>query len=243
MLTSSLPTPSRSLLANTATVDPANDSVSERTTDIGFEDGLGLDWSTLHDLVSLTEVKLGHEINLIGQRLVWLVISESFLFNVWVAIPRSSLTDLQKELLFRIIGAVGFFTAVLAVLGTGAALAVADELMLARDRVEEEIRSHLPDRVGLILVPQLGHARDDRVRNTNHLGNVSAMFLPPLFVAAWAAIGAGNYFRDSTVDAHWLPLLIGLVVFCVVSGRVVVTIRKRKRSLDSAWRASRSPLQ
>lgn len=217
------------------TVDPATDSVSERTTEIART--LGLDWSTLRDLVSLTEVKLGHEINLIGQRLGWLVLSESFLFNVWLAVPRSNLTDLQKELLFRIIGSVGFITAVLAVLGTGAALAVADELMLARDRVEAEIRSCLPQRVGTVLVPRLGHARDHRVRHSTLLGNVAAMFLPPLFVATWAAIGAESCMGTSE-DARWAPPLFGLLVFFALSASVLVTVRKRRRSLEAAWRAS-----
>jgi hypothetical protein len=123
------------------------------------------------------------------------------------------------------------------VLGTGAALAVADELMLARDRVEVEIRARLPQGVGATVVPRLGLARDDRVRHSTLFGNVTAMFLPPLFVAAWAAIGVESCIADSEYE-RWGPPVVGLLVFFAVSGSVVATVRKRRRSLEAAWRAS-----
>jgi hypothetical protein len=163
------------------------------------------EWNQLKDAAALIETKIGHELNLIGQRMTWLVLSESFLFAAWINIG-SSRFSAKQWLLYKVVWTIGFASAALALAATRAALLVGDALLEAREYVEDCLRA-LALSHGDKLFPRLGPNRDGRTRWTHITGALPATFLPPLFMGAWLAIALqSTLVVDDPSSALWYAI-------------------------------------
>ena len=118
------------------------------------------------------------EFDLIGTRMTWLVISQSFMFATFataaanVALPNREFSTVLKYLVVMI-PVLGVTFAILVGLAIGTAHSVAIEMKNQRDKLINE----LPENLRITLVP----SRDKAHQN----GNLPAAYVPWLLVAAW----------------------------------------------------------
>ena len=193
------------------------------------------EWTRFKDAATLIETKIGHELNLIGQRMTWLVLLQSFLFAAWINIADAHLMSGQfRTMLYSIVGTIGFCSALLALIATRAALLVGDLLLHARRSAENGLR-RLSQHDGRKLFPPLGTYREGSTRGTQVSGAVAAAFLPPLFVGAWVAIGIqSSIVVEDTTWATFVPIglapLVG--VWMLSSVRSSSCLARQRRKLE-----------
>jgi hypothetical protein len=141
----------------------------------------------LFELAQLIELKMGHELNLIGQRMTWILVSQSFLFGAWTQVRGASEYPLHRGALFMAIGLIGGVTPLVAYPPTLAALQMHDVLLDARQAIETALGFDVK------LVPLMGRGR--KVPWTLWAGNLPPLLLPPFFFAVWMAIGAASWWH------------------------------------------------
>jgi len=127
-----------------------------------------------------SQLKIEYE--LIGHRVSWLLVSNSFLFGAFVVgLNNASLNGgIQKliHILILAIPVIGLASSVLVALAVRAAHEVVSEFKVVRDRVEEEAhRAFSYERLGV------------HIKSWPHIvGNWPPMLLPPLFAVVWARV-------------------------------------------------------
>lgn len=144
----------------------------------------------LFALMSHNETKLGHEFALIGQRLTWLSISESFLFGGFassVATVSSSAHPMSAPLttLLMLLPVLGLLLALSVGIGIRAAIVVTRELQVVRGRLEAQAITQYGD----AWVLRLGDPRDrGRLHWTLLAGDLPAQAVPLLMSVAWIVL-------------------------------------------------------
>lgn len=127
-----------------------------------------------------SQLKIEYE--LIGQRVSWLLVSNSFLFGAFVVGLNNvnPNTNVQKliHVLILAIPVIGLTSSVLVALAVRAAHEVISDLKAVRDRVEEEAyRAFSYERLGV------------QSKSWPHVvGNWPPTLLPPLFAIVWARL-------------------------------------------------------
>jgi hypothetical protein len=127
-----------------------------------------------------SQLKIEYE--LIGHRVSWLLVSNSFLFGAFVVGINnlSEKDDIQKliHILIYAIPIIGLASSVLVALAVRAAHEVISELKVVRDRVEEEAHHAFSyERLGV------------HIKSWPHIvGNWPPTVLPPLFAVVWARV-------------------------------------------------------
>jgi len=116
--------------------------------------------------------KVGRELDLIGQRMTWLVTSQAFLFTAWVNAKKE--VDSNLFALSLVVSTIGLSIALVAYGAICAALRVLARMgTLYLESVEISL--------GL---PPMGANREEP--ETLRRGNWPALFLPPIFAGIWA---------------------------------------------------------
>jgi len=134
-----------------------------------------------------SQLKIEYE--LVGQRVSWLLVSNSFLFGAFVVSLNNMSANANNmcsdarihrliHILFLAIPIIGLVSSVLVALAVRAAHEVIFELKVVRDRVEEEASRALAyERLGV------------HIKSWPHIvGNWPPVLLPPLFAVVWATI-------------------------------------------------------
>jgi hypothetical protein len=140
--------------------------------------------------------KVSTELELIGQRMAWLVMSQSFLFLAYV----SSGTFGRVPTLPLVISIVGLSVAVSAYFSIGAAMRVLEHYGgYYLEAIERKLR-----------LPPGGHHRRDVW--TVQTGHVSTLVVPPLFTGVWV----GALFRSiqrvpALTRDDWVAVVIAFV--------------------------------
>ena len=127
-----------------------------------------------------SQIKVEYE--LIGHRVSWLLVSNSFLFAAFVVALGNSSLDANTQKLIRILvlalPVIGLVSSVLVSLAVRAANEVVHELKKARDFVEEQAsRFYEYERLGV------------HIKSWPHIvGNWPPALLPPLFAIVWLTL-------------------------------------------------------
>jgi hypothetical protein len=121
------------------------------------------------------------EFSLVGDRMTWLVLSESFIFAAFsVAAAELFKKSDGNPLLIAILicmSVLGFFLAGIVVPAIAAAHHAIERLKHDRSKLETQLPEHL----------QVRHIEvSDR---EHHRGNLPPMFVPPLIMVIWMALG------------------------------------------------------
>lgn len=130
--------------------------------------------------------QLEHEDGLLVNRLSWLVASQSFLFTAYAIVlngpplTQNAVLAARQGLLLRILPALGLATCGLIYLGVLAGVRVTTVL---RRKLREPRSGAAGMKAAMILGTGTTHA----------LGLAAPLLLPPLFLAAWAALLLGRY--------------------------------------------------
>lgn len=137
-------------------------------------------------LGSLIESRIGHEIALIGHRIQWLVVSESFLFGAFATILASRTdsygSSFSKAAIVYMLPILGMLLAMLAWISVLQALRVSEALLKTRGNIDRT----LTKRIASLDWPHLGLKREGKgLRGTDFWGKTSAFCVPPLLAMAW----------------------------------------------------------
>lgn len=155
--------------------------------------------------------KVERELDLIGQRMTWLVTSQSFLFTAWVAAKKEN----PAPSLALVVSVIGFAIALPAFSAVCAAL-----------RVLDRMGTYYLESVEIALgLPPMGKHREDP--STIHFGSLPALLLPSIFGGTWAgtmvnALSPGRYgywhigSKPVSLD-KWAAGVAGFIV-CVGAG-------------------------
>src|SRR5262245_37874423 len=162
------------------------------------------------------ELKVSHELELINNRMSWLVTSESFLFIAWAhsgIMPDSGALPLVVSVVGLCVGLAGFFS-------IGAAMRVHERMSaIYLDAIERAMK-----------LPPTGYRREDRW--TLLCGNIAVVMLPSLFAAVWAG-AAYQSLHGNPVMFGSRALIVCIVVFVV---GVLSTIFLMWRPWDDHWK-------
>jgi hypothetical protein len=150
---------------------------------------------TITELISLgwlIENKVAHEISLIGHRMTWLVVSESFLFSAFAAILTSTPHMTRTaDMLLGVIPILGILIIVLVWPSLIAARAVLQALLDPRGDIEDSLKGSFTG----IKIPNLGaKSREDYLKWTRWAGDLSIFGVPLTLLIAW---GATLYIRTT----------------------------------------------
>jgi hypothetical protein len=141
--------------------------------------------SDLCSLGELIELKIGHEVSLMGHRMEWLVVSEAFLFGAFVNVATCNnavMHAIFKSVLLYMFPILGIVLAGLAAMSVRAAIAVASQLREARAVVDEHVRRVTK----MDQFPNLGNSsRSHGLGWTEAWGAVSAKWVPAALALAW----------------------------------------------------------
>ena len=128
---------------------------------------------TKHEMLA-AEIK--HEDNLIGQRMTWLVISQSFLFGTFVTLLGQA--NLRSErLALTLVGLVGLGMPTLVLISVGTAISV-----IWRWRLQQERLYELPG------AKELDWPRLKNWKRTMMLGHLVPILVPLGFLIVWTVI-------------------------------------------------------
>ena len=148
--------------------------------------------------------KVERELELIGQRMTWLVTSQAFLFAAWI---QAKTPDARS--LALVVSCIGFAIAVPAIFSICAAL-----------RVLKRTGGYYMQAVEIALgLPPMGTQRQDPI--TIHFGNWPAIFLPSIFAGTWVAVGVNTLFPGILTyrELGGVPLdVFAIFLFVVVAG-------------------------
>ena len=126
-----------------------------------------------HNMLS-AEIK--HEDNLIGQRMTWLVISQSFLFGTFVTLL-GQMNQRSDRLAFTLVTLVGLAMPLLVLIGVGTAIS-----LIWRWRLQQERLYELPG------AKELDWPRLKPWRRTILLGHLVPVLVPIGFLIVWTVI-------------------------------------------------------
>jgi hypothetical protein len=156
-----------------------------------------------HEILALVETMIGHEFALIGNRMTWLSISQSFLFGAYASIATDphregvfrSLTssresgDFTADLILFLVPVVGALFAFAARRGVSAAQKVLEDLMECRGALTEKINFGI-DRRELKGIPILGISsqRPKHLQSTVVSGDLPLVLLPWGMGLIWATV-------------------------------------------------------
>ena len=118
------------------------------------------------------------EFTLIGDRMTWMVVSESFIFGAFVTAavyyqPRRMALECLDISLLIVLPIVGFMIAAFAYWAIIAAHVASDRLKSTRKKLEEVCKDEVY--VGLVSSDWATHPK----------GNVPSRYLPPMFMISW----------------------------------------------------------
>lgn len=134
----------------------------------------------------------------VGQRMSWLVISQSFLFNAFAAAAgRHEIAELV--FLKWLVPVVGLTQAVATYLSILAASRVDGELYKTRSVLDLGLRLFAP---GMRQLPPLGDIRIGRLYRTRQVGALASRLLPVTLICAWTLL------VGVLILGHWHPALI-----------------------------------
>ena len=137
----------------------------------------------LIDASNLLNSKQSFEAGWVGQRMSWLVISQSFLFS---AFATASQRDLPILIVLKwIVPVMGLIQAMATRLSIMSASRVDSELYKTRSILDVGLRLYAP---GMHKLPPLGDVRSGRLYGTRWRGALSSRMIPSSLVLAWALI-------------------------------------------------------
>jgi hypothetical protein len=178
-------------------------------------------WSEFKDKATLIETRIAHEINLMGQRMTWLVTSQAFLFAGWMQLVKSS--DLGSEvplpddakLLFYVVPTIGLGVAIAGWAAIAAAMLMVDTLVVDRAGIDDQL--------------DLTRMSPRRARPwTRIAGHAPTEILPPLFVTAWLIV----IVRELSQDSSWLLMITWLfVVWLMYRGQITYERHAESKTL------------
>jgi hypothetical protein len=154
-------------------------------------------------LGELVESKIAHEISLIGHRMTWLVVSESFLFGAFALLLTGM--DISKTLpqtstmLLWFLPLIGISLVILVSFSLRAARAVLEALLEPRESIENALQN-----IVLGNLPSLGKNRG-KLQWTRTWGNVSLYGVPIMLLCAWGGILTVRLL-NSHAEVHLGPL-------------------------------------
>ena len=137
-------------------------------------------WSEVKDQAFVVETRIAHEINLLGQRTTWLVMSQAFLFAAWVQLaihqdPPGTSTPSKIDILFYVIPCIGLGVSIAATFSIWAAMRMIDARIIDRVVIDK-----------VLGLTEMGPNRKESW--TRLAGHAPTEILPPLFVVAWSAV-------------------------------------------------------
>ena len=137
----------------------------------------------LIDATNLLANKQAFEAGWVGQRMSWLVISQSFLFSAFATAAQRDLPILI--VLKWIVPLLGLVQAVATQISIMSASAVDGELYKTRSLLDVGLRLFAP---GMHKLPPLGDVRIGRMYHTRWRGALSSRVLPSTLVIAWTLL-------------------------------------------------------
>ena len=140
-------------------------------------------------LASLVEAKLHYEGGWTAHRMMWLVVSQSFLFSAFATTVQNGRPQFRMDLpaswLAWLLPALGLIHSTAACLSMRSSRKVDHAILVGRGRIEEQLRA-LP---GMEHVPLLGYDnRTGPLRNTIWMGSLASRTIPITLMLAWALV-------------------------------------------------------
>lgn len=140
-------------------------------------------------LASLVEAKLQYEGGWTAHRMMWLVVSQSFLFSAFAATVQNGRPQFRMDLpaswLAWLLPVLGLVHATAAGLSMRSSRKVDHAILVGRGRIEERLRG-LP---GMEHMPLLGYDnRTGPLRNTIWMGSLASRTIPVTLMLAWALV-------------------------------------------------------
>jgi hypothetical protein len=138
-------------------------------------------------VASLVEAKLHYEAGWTAHRMMWLVVSQSFLFSAFATTVQNGRPALKwgapESLLVWVLPLLGLAHSSAAFVSMRSSRKVDHAILVARGRIEERLR-HLP---GLEHLPLLGYDnRTGSLRRTIFTGSMASRVIPGSLLIAWA---------------------------------------------------------
>ncbi len=152
------------------------------TTRSGEEDLIGI-WKYALDRI---DRQIEIELNLINARMSWLVISESFLFNAFVAAGSDSIKPPGAGVLLQsAVAVMGFLIAAFVNSAVKAALAIIETRKAERAPMEARLGALMAARDSAIALPSVP------LESSEHrLGSLPAKHIPHLLMGGWLLFAA-----------------------------------------------------
>ena len=144
---------------------------------------------------SLLANKQSFEAGWVGQRMSWLVISQSFLFNAFAAAATQKTVPVLVFVKW-LVPMIGFLQATSTQISIVAARRIDGELYKTRSVLDIGLRRFCP---GMRQLPPLGNVRIGRAYQTRRLGALSSVVIPISLIAAWTML------LTMLVLLHWRP--------------------------------------
>ena len=150
-------------------------------------EGSGGGYDYWFKVASLVEAKLHYEAGWTAHRMMWLVVSQSFLFSAFATTVQNGRPALKwgapESWLVGVLPLLGLAHSSAALVSMRSSRKVDHALLVARGRIEERLR-HLP---GLEHLPLLGYDnRSGPLRRTIAMGSMASRVIPGSLICAWA---------------------------------------------------------
>jgi hypothetical protein len=149
-------------------------------------------WEYALEVTSFVEAKLQYETGWIGQRMSWLVISQSFLFGAFVASANSALGNMVRpmgrhvmSIVMCMLPVLGFVQSLAAYASILAAQSVDYELTKFRGAMHDYVKKHVP---GMGLFPSLGLHRKGNAATSHQRGSWAAHVICRSLIFAWIVV-------------------------------------------------------
>lgn len=152
-------------------------------------------------------LRLGNELSLVGHRMAWLVMSQSFMFAGIVFGAGHDPLDPIVQLSLTLMPTLGVLISLTTGVGILAALRAARILNRRLEHYDQHLYTH----------PR----PSTESRWTSIAGNLPPLLIPPVFVASWVALAVEIYERRRLLDDStdwsrlWLPLGVAVVLWLV----------------------------
>ena len=138
----------------------------------------------LLDASNLMAAKQSFEAGWIGQRMSWLVVSQSFLFSAFAAAATQH-TVAVLVFLKWLVPIMGWVQAVATYISILAAGRIDNELYKTRSILDLGLRQYAP---GMRQLPPLGNVRIGRAYHTRIMGSLSSRLIPVTLIVAWTLL-------------------------------------------------------
>lgn len=159
----------------------------------------------LIDASNLIVSRQSFEAGWVGQRMSWLVISQSFLFNAFAA-AASQHTIAALILLKWLVPLIGLAQATATRISIAAATVVDGELYKTRSLLDVALRQHAP---GMHRLPPLGDVRLGKISNSRRSGALASRVIPGTLMLAWILLLAMLVLRHyfPAVTDRWMQVI------------------------------------